>query len=210
MPKAEPPHPTVEGVELIGSETAFRGYFRIDVYRFRHRLFAGGMSPEIRREVFERGHAAMVLPYDPVLDAVVMIEQFRAGPFAAGDPSPWMIEAVAGIIDEGETPEEVVRRESLEEAGCPVTDLHRVGDYYPSPGGCSENTTLFVGRTDADGVGGIHGLDSEQEDIRVFACPLDDALARADRNVIRNAGSLIALYWLDRHRTEIRRRWGAL
>ena len=109
-------------VEILDKETAFQGYFRIDRYRLRHRLFAGGWSEAITREVFERGHVVGVLPYDPIEDRVVLIEQFRIGAYAAGF-SPWLIEIVAGVIEAGEEPEEVARRETLEETGCSVTEL---------------------------------------------------------------------------------------
>ncbi|MGH6961254.1 MAG: NUDIX domain-containing protein, partial [Dongiaceae bacterium] len=113
---------TNQDFQLIEKSTPFQGYFRIDLYRFRHRLFAGGWSGEVRREVFERGHAVVVLPYDPERDAVVMIEQFRIGAAAAGMPM-WQLEMIAGIIDEGETPEAVARREAREEARCEILDL---------------------------------------------------------------------------------------
>src|SRR5262249_48086283 len=119
---------TEEDFELIEKTTAYQGYFRVDVYRFRHRLFAGGWSGEMRREVFERGHAVAVLPYDPERDAVVMIEQFRIGA-AAADMPLWQLEFVAGIIDEGETPEAVARREAHEEAGCEILDVVPVYRY---------------------------------------------------------------------------------
>ena len=96
---------TDDNFQLIEKTTNYQGYFRIERYRFRHRLFAGGWSGEIRREVFERGHAVAVLPYDPERDAVLLIEQFRIGALAAAGMPAWQIEVIAGIIDEGETPE---------------------------------------------------------------------------------------------------------
>jgi ADP-ribose pyrophosphatase len=93
-------------VIIDGHETLFQGYFRVDRYTLRHRLFRDGWSRPIQREIFERGHAVAVLPYDPVLDSVVLIEQFRAGPLAAGD-EPWVIEAIAGIVEDGESAEDV-------------------------------------------------------------------------------------------------------
>jgi ADP-ribose pyrophosphatase len=192
--------------ELIGKSTVFQGYFRIDRYRFRHRLFAGGWSGEIRREVFERGHAVVVLPYDPERDAVVMIEQFRIGAAAAGLPM-WQLEFVAGIIDAGETPEEVARREAREEAGCEILDLLPVCRYLVSPGGTSESVRLFCARVDSRGLGGIHGLLHEHEDIRVDVVPFAEARARLEGGRIGNAPTLIALQWLLLNRDELRARW---
>jgi len=192
--------------QLIEKRTAFQGYFRVDVYRFRHRLFAGGWSGEIRREVFERGHAAAVLPYDPERDAVVMVEQFRIGAAAAGMPL-WQLEFVAGIIDEGETPEAVARREAQEEAGCEILDLVPVYRYLASPGGSSETVLLFCGRVDSRGLGGIHGLPEEHEDIRVEVVPFAEARARLEAGRITNAPAIIALQWLLLNRDSLQRRW---
>ena len=118
-------------------------------------LFNGGMSRPFDREVLQRRPVASVLPYDPIRDEVVLIEQFRAGKMLAGAPDPWMIETVAGIIEDGETPEDMARREAVEEAGCTVTTLERMPSFYPSAGGCSEYVHMFCGRVDSDGVGGI-------------------------------------------------------
>src|SRR5690606_34983427 len=124
-------------IDIREKITAFKGYFQVDRYRLRHRKFDGGWSEEMTREVFERGHAAAVLLYDPERDAVVLIEQFRPGAYAAG-LEPWLIGGVAGITEPGETPEAVVRREAVEGAGCTVAALHPIGSFLASPGACSE------------------------------------------------------------------------
>jgi len=198
---------TDKDVETVECRTVYDGYFRIDRYRLRHRLHAGGWSGEMTREVFERGHAVGVLPYDPVRDEVVLLEQFRVGALAAGW-APWLIEIVAGIVEEGETAEDVARREAMEEAGCQVAELVPLHDYLVSPGGTSESVTLFAGRVDSAGAGGIHGLDHEHEDIRVFTLPADEALDLLARGAIRNALAVIALQWLALNRNELRKKWG--
>lgn len=195
-------------VEIVARDTCFQGYFRVDRYRFRHRLHDGGWSGEITRELFERGHAVAVLPYDPIADAVVLIEQFRIGAYAARLPC-WQTEIVAGIIDPGEAPEDVARREANEEAGCAIGDLVPVYRYLVSPGGVSESVVLFCGRVDSRGVGGIHGLDHEDEDIRVEVVPWARARALLDGGGIGNAVTIIALQWLALNRDEMRRRWRA-
>jgi len=199
---------TEQDVEILEKTEAFKGYFRVDRYRLRHRLFRGGWSGEMTREVFERGHAAAVLPYDPVADAVVMIEQFRIGAFAAGRP-PWLVEIVAGIIEKDESAEEVVRREAVEESGCRVSDLIPIADYLVSPGGTSECLTVFCGRVDSSGAGGIHGQPEEHEDIRVAVIPFADAAKMLRERRIDNATALISLQWLVINRDEVRRLWGA-
>ena len=201
-----PPRP--DDVEVIDKTTAYQGYFRLDRYRLRHRLFAGGWSKEISREILERGHAAAVLPYDPAGDAVVLIEQFRAGPFArgAGD-SPWLLEIVAGIIDGEETPERVARREAVEEAGLEITEMIPIVGYYASPGAVSEHIEVYLGRVDSAGAGGVHGLEAEGEDIRVVPVSFDEAMAWLAAGRIMASPAIIALQWLALNRDEVRQRW---
>lgn len=201
-------------VEIVEKTTLFEGHFRIDRYRLRHRLFEGGWSGELTREIFERGHAVAVLPYDPDRDRVVLIEQFRIGAHAAfasrwftNDASPWMIESVAGVIEKGEDPEDVARREVLEETGCTVDDLLPLFHYLPSPGGSSESVFLFCGRVDATAVGGIHGVSDEGENIRAFNVSPEEAFAYLDQGRIANAMTIIALQWLRTNRGRMRKRW---
>lgn len=195
-------------VEILSERQGYRGFFRVRVVELRHRLFAGGWSAPLTREVFERGHAAAVLPFDPMRDEVVLVEQFRIG--ALDDHrGPWLLEPVAGMIEPGEDAQAVVRRESVEECGQELADLVLVGDYVASPGGSSERTTLFVGRVDSAAACGVHGHAEEGEDIRVHVLPFGHAMAMVDRGEIRAANSLIALLWLARGRARLRRMWTA-
>ncbi|MDP2334216.1 MAG: NUDIX domain-containing protein [Reyranella sp.] len=202
---ANPPPPD-EKAELVDHVVAFQGYFKVGRYSFRHSLYQGGQSPLIAREVFERGHAAAVLPYDPVRDEVVLIRQFRAGSYVAGR-HPWGWEAVAGVIEEGETTEAVVRRESVEEAGLVIGDLIPIHNIIASPGAMSETCALFVGRADTINAGGVFGLESEDEDILVKVVPFAEARAMLDRGEIDNATAVVAVQWLALHRDEVRSRW---
>ena len=197
---------TRDDAEILDLKTVWKGFFRIDQVRLRHRLFAGGWGQPITREVFERGHAAALLPYDPVRDEVVLIEQFRAAALTAG-ADPWLVEIVAGIIEDGETAEDVVRRETVEEAGCEVTEVVPIMDVFTTPGGSSERIAIFVGRVDSRGIGGIHGLADEGEDIRVFTEPLATALERLANGGIVNIIAVTALQWLALNREELRRKW---
>jgi ADP-ribose pyrophosphatase len=195
-------------IEILDRIVCYEGFFRIERYRLRHRLFSGAWSRELVREVFERGHAAAVLPYDPVLDQVVLIEQFRIGALYAPG-SPWLLEIVAGIIGPQETPEEVIRREAVEESGCHIREIVPICEYLVSPGGSSERLALFCGRVDASQVGGIHGLAEEGEDIRVVVMSTDDAVAQIQTGNIKAAAPIIALQWLVLNREQLRSRWGA-
>jgi len=197
-----------DDVELIKHETLFQGFFQMDRITVRHRLFAGGMGEPVTREVFERGMAAACLPYDPERDKLVLIEQFRPGPYTAGDPEPWLIEAVAGVVEPGESVEDVVQREALEEIGRPVTDLIPIVDFYPTPGGSSERIALFLGRVDAEGVEGIYGVD-EGEDIRASVVSFDEAMRLFDVGRITNANLILPLLWLALHRDRLRKSWSA-
>lgn len=193
-------------VEIISRETAYSGFYELQKLRLRHRLFGGGMSDAMERELFIRHAAVGVLPYDPLRDEIVLIEQFRVG--AIDDPgTPWMIELVAGLIDKDERPREVAEREMLEEAGLEALDLIAVTEYYSSPGGSNEYFHLYCARVDAAGAGGIHGLDHEHEDIRVTAVAADDAVAMLAGGRVVNAHLLVALQWFALNRAALRESW---
>ena len=193
-------------VDLVSKRTAYQGYFRIDAYTFRHRRFDGGWTEVMNREVFERGHAAAVLPYDPDTGTFVLCQQFRIGAYTAGF-SPWQLELVAGIIEPAESPEEVARRESVEEVGCALLDLWPVQHYLVSPGGTSESTQLYLGRVSSKGAGGIFGLAAEHEYIRAVVLKEDEVMRLLDDNQINNAPLLIATLWFARNRARILARW---
>lgn len=199
---------TKNDVEIIARETVYSGFFSLDIWRFRHRLFNGGMSDVVSREIFERGHAAVLLPYDPVRDEVVLVEQIR---IAAIDTSetPWLLEMVAGMIEPGESPEEVVRREAQEEAGLNVGRTQPVLSYLASPGGTSERLSIFVGEVDASAAHGVHGLAEENEDIRVHVVNRETAYSLVEQGKIDNAASVIALQWLQLHYQQLRKEWNA-
>ena len=195
-------------VEILEREIAYQGFFRVERYRLRHRLHSGGWSPELEREVFERGAAVAVLLYDPDRDAVVLVEQFRLAAHLAGF-SPWQVEAVAGIVDrDGEGEPEVARREAQEEAGLAVIgELVPIHRCLTSPGGTTETVALFCGRVDSRNAGGIHGVASEHEDIKVVVKSYRDAIRLMRAQKIDNAFTLLALHWLAANRAALRRRW---
>ncbi|MGQ8707844.1 ADP-ribose diphosphatase [Serratia sp. TSA_198.1] len=193
-------------VEIIARETLYRGFFSLNLYRFRHRLFNGDMSPEVKREIFERGHAAVLLPYDPVRDEVVLIEQLRIAAIDTSS-SPWLLEMVAGMIETGESVEDVCRREAQEEAGVEVGRCKPVLSYLASPGGTSERLSIMVGEVDATTAEGIHGLEEEHEDIRVHVVSREQAYRWVEEGAIDNAASVIALQWLALHHESLRKEW---
>ncbi|AHL77042.1 ADP-ribose pyrophosphatase [Stutzerimonas stutzeri] len=199
-------NPGPNDIEIVEREQCFSGFYRLDRLQLRHRLFSGGMGRQLERELFVRHDAVCVLPYDPRRDEVVLIEQFRVG--AIGKvANPWLIELVAGLIDKDEQPEEVARREAVEEAGLEVAELWPVTTYFPSPGGSTERVHLYVGHCDSSNAGGVFGLDEEGEDIRVHVWSVQRALQAVRDGGIDNAASIIALQWLALNRDEIRGAW---
>ncbi|MGR9115788.1 MAG: NUDIX domain-containing protein [Gammaproteobacteria bacterium] len=194
--------------ELLNKEVVYRGFFRLEKYRLKHELFAGGWSDELERELFRRGNCVAVLLYDPAKDAVVLIEQFRVGAILRPE-SAWLLEIVAGAIEEGESAEEVAYREAIEEAGCRIQELKIISEFYTTPGGSSEWLTLFCGKIDSTGVGGIHGLDHEHEDILVRAVSFDEAYQLLEQGKINSGIPIIAIQWLALNRDRLRQEWNA-
>ena len=183
--------------KILNQKIQYKGFFGIHTYEFQHELFNGGLSGVVKREIFERGSAVAVLLHDPVADSVLLVEQFRPGSAIRDKSSAWMIEIVAGITEEGESNEEVARRESQEEAGCEIDELEHIMDYYPSPGGSSELISLYYAPLDLSKIEtGIHGLEEENEDIRVRVIARQEAMSWLRSGKINSSLAIIALQWL--------------
>lgn len=201
-------HRSKDGVDILERRTVYQGYFRIDAYKLRHARFDGGWSRTLSREVFERGHAAGLLAYDPDRNQFVMCEQFRIGAHAAGT-NPWQLEVVAGVIEDQEQPDEVALRETKEEIGLSVTDLWPIQRYLVSPGGLSESVYLYLGRVSSADAGGIFGAADEDEHIRVKVLTENELESLMKRGALTNAMTLIAAQWFFLNRAEIRAKWTA-
>jgi ADP-ribose pyrophosphatase len=193
-------------VKILSRRRGFAGFNTLDVLELQHEQFAGGLGHPIEREIIERGNAVSLVPYDPWRDEVVLIEQFRIGAFVAGQ-HPWLIEVVAGRIDAGESPEDVARREVVEEIGRPVDRLERMAHYLVNPASSTETITTFTGRVDASGAGGVHGLQHEGEDIRVFTMPAKEVIGWIGTEKITNATFLIAMQFFATKRQRLREIW---
>lgn len=193
---------TRNDVDIASRDVIQQGFFHVEALTLRHRLFEGGWSEPMRRELHCRHGAVGVFMYDVALDSLVFIEQFRVG--AVDDASPWKLELVAGLMDSDETEEDVARREAREEAGCSVHELMRLHSYYPSPGACNERVTLFCALVDAGDLGGIHGVADEHEDIRVHVVPFADAWELMQAGRLDNAMTLIGMHWLAGQRASLR------
>ncbi len=199
-----------DALEILSRETVYKGFFRIDRFRLRHRLYAGGWTTPMEREIFERGHTVGLLLYDPDADAVVLVEQFRLAPHLAGFPA-WQVEIVAGIVGAADLSAAAVARRGgaggggVAGAGA-LVPIHR---FMPSPGGATETVDLLCGRIDSRGAGGIHGLADEHEETKVLVLSYRAAMQRLRTGAIINSPTMLALYWLAANRARLRRAWRA-
>lgn len=193
-------------VEIVDTESLYQGFLGIKRFHFRHSLYAGGNSRVLVRERVESFQAASVLLYDPSLDKVVMIEQFRIG--AINDAGgPWILEVIGGVVEQGEMPEQVARREAVEEAGCTIKRLTPICNFMVSPGFSTEQIYLFCGEVDASAAGGIHGLEQEGEDIRVEVLSSEEVIGELYGGRINCTSALVAVQWFAMNRDRLRREW---
>ncbi len=188
----------INDVEIVAKKRMYQGFFALDEYQFRHKLYRGGYSEVLTREVFERGDAVAVLPYDPATDSVVLIEQFRPGALQSAY-GPWQLELIAGMFASDEQPIEVAIREAKEEANLSIlpSNVTKVMDYYSSSGGMSECIHLYCANVDSNKLSGVYGLDAEGEDILVHVVTRKQALSLLESGKITNAATIIALQWLQ-------------
>ncbi|MBM1814724.1 NUDIX domain-containing protein [Pseudosulfitobacter pseudonitzschiae] len=192
-------------VDIQKRERVYSKFFALDEITLRHERFSGGMSEPLLRAVFMATDAAIVLPYDPVRDRVLLVEQIRMGPLARGDRSVWHLEPIAGRIDAGETAEQAAFREAHEEADLTLTHLLPVAEAYASPGNATEFHYIYVGLADLpDSVTGVSGKEDEAEDIRSHILSFDALMQMVDDMQAANTPLLVAALWLARHRDRLR------
>lgn len=192
-------------VEILGWRQPYAAFFAVEETDLRHRRFDGSMSAPVTRAAFISGDAAVVLPYDPVRDRVLVIEQFRMAPLARGDSQPWVLEPIAGRVDPGETPEQAARREAVEEAGIVLDDLLPVAHYYPSPGAVAEYLFTYVALADLpDDAARLGGLDTEGEDIRAHLLSFDELMALVHSGEAENGPLVLIAWWLMANRDRLR------
>lgn len=202
-------NPEFSGADVEIEEDAIicNSFYQMREVKLRHERFEGG-KVHLKRDLFWRPDAVCVLLYDPWRDYIVLIEQFRIG--TIDHPrSPWLLELVAGLVEPGETTQEVARRESVEEAGAEILQLEHISRFTPSPGGVREYIDLYCGCVNSDGLGGIHGLEGEGENIKVHLFPVQDAVAMIQTGDVDNASAIIALQWLQLNHSVIRDKWCA-
>lgn len=192
-------------VEVTRLERPYEKFFAVEELEARFRRFDGSWAETGPRAVFRVADAVTVLPYDPKRDLVMLVEQLRIGPFAHGDPQPWLLEPVAGIVDAGETHESTAYREALEEAHVDLSTLYKVAGYYPSPGGISQHLVSYIGLASlADNRRLLGGLDHEGEDIRNLLVPFDQLYAMLETGELANAPLILSVQWLALNRDRLR------
>lgn len=198
---------THKDVSVKPVKNLYKGFFQVDLYQFEHALFAGGKSELISREILERGDAIAVLPYDPILDTVLLIEQIRIGAIKSKH-SPWLLECIAGMTDGSDDYESVVKKEAYEEAGLNLTELEFMLSYLSSPGGTTERLHLYLARADLSDVeSGVYGLETEGEDIKTHVLSVDDALTRLNNGEMDNAATVICMQWLALNHEKMKHKW---
>lgn len=202
-------HFSQQDIEILGEQTLYEGFFTLKRIQFKHKLFAGGQSGIVTRELLIKGAASAVIAYDPKEDSVILVEQVRIG--AAYHPesnrSPWLLELIAGMVEKGEKPEEVALRESEEEAGIQVKNLTHCLSVWDSPGGIVERIHLFAGEVDSAQAKGIHGLAEENEDIRVQVVKREQAYQWMCEGKIDNGIAVIGLQWLQLNYAQLQQSW---
>ena len=186
-------------VTIESREPLFQGFLQVEKVRLKHRLFQqSNYSPIIQRELVCRPEAAGVLLYNDQQQRFALIEQFRVG--ALNDPdSPWQLEIIAGVLDGNESPEQCIRRESLEEAGCQINELTYLFSFYPSAGACSELFHLYVAEVDLPQEGGIFGMPNEGENIQLHLFDYAELGELFQTGRLKNAAVIMALQWLTQH-----------
>ena len=186
-------------------QLAYNGHFKLSKYELSHEKYNGDTTPLLQRELVGRNDAVAMVAYDPVTDEVVLVEQFRIG--AMAEDQPWLIEIVAGLIDEGESPEQVTIRESKEEIGCAPSKLIKIAGFYTSPGGISEWVHLYIGKISVEELDEAGGLEEEGEDIKIIVVPASDVPYMLSTGEVRSAIAIIGLQWFVMNRENIRQQW---
>lgn len=191
-------------------EVVWEGRYPLQRVRFRHRRFDGTLSGPLTWEMWRRGEAVALLPYDPWSHRVAMIEQFRLPMLAAGE-DPISREVPAGMLEPGEDPGLCGTRELREEAGLDADRLEGLGSFMLAQGATDERVHFFAGRVrlPEPGQGRTLGLEAENEETRVVVLGAEDAFGMLARNEIRNACAAISLLWLQLHAPRLRQEWTA-
>lgn len=199
---------SAKDMQITSEKVVYKGFFTMKEIIFNHALFNGGRSKEVKRELMYKGHAVAIIAYDPILDNLIMIEQIRIGAYV-GDrtKSPWQLELVAGMVEKGEQLHEVAHREAEEEAGLKLTNLTDCFSVWDSPGGMVEKIHMVAACVDSSTAGGIYGLASENEDIKVRIFKRSQAYQLMQDGIIDNSIAVMGILWLELNYTKLQQQW---
>ncbi|MDE1174339.1 MAG: NUDIX domain-containing protein [Parvibaculaceae bacterium] len=194
---------TLADIDILERRTIGQGWGKLERFKLRHRRYDGAWSAPIERDLYTIAEVMVVIPYDPALDAILLVEQFRTCGLHWGEAT-WLVEGIAGIVEPGEDPRETARREAVEEGNCEIRDIMPIMTGYSSPGGYGERAHLFAARADLSGAGGgVHGLADEGEDIRALVVSLDEAYAAGQDGRIQDLKTVLMVQWLVLNRARL-------
>ena len=180
--------------KIINKKNLYSGFFSLNKYEFTHEKHNGEWTDIVGREIFSGATVSTLLPYDPIKKEIILIQQFRAGVLSRGEEN-YFYEIAAGIIDQGENPEDTAIRECYEETGCEVKKIHPIQSYFPAPGSSEEYYYLYLGEVEAFTGERIKGVADENEDILVKSFKIEDVRQMLKEKKIKNGLTLVALQW---------------
>ena len=184
-------------IQIKDLKREYLGFFALNQVDLKYPFFDNSTSGVKSRTILMGSEASLILPYDPILDKVLLVEQFRIGPFCRGDKAPWVYEPVAGMIEFGEKPEDAAKREVFEEAGIQVTNLVKINSGYPNPGEATTYFYNYIGIVDlSDYSPGIYGVRDEGEDIRTHVCDFKEVFNWSISNKLRVLPLNTMVLWL--------------
>ena len=180
--------------KILNKKNLYSGFFSMNKYDFIHQKHNGEWTSKVEREIFEGVHVSSLLPYDPIKKEIILIQQFRAGVLSRYDED-YLLEIVAGIIDEGENPQETAIRECFEETGCEVKQILPIQAFFPSPGSSESYYHIYLGEVNSFDGERIRGLEKENEDILVKSFKIEEVRKMLKEKKIKNGLTLVALQW---------------
>ena len=184
--------------------SVYKGFFSVEEHDLTYQKFNNEQSNVVTRGTLVSSEAVIVLPYDPVNDRILLIEQFRAGPYVKGDENPWVLEPIAGLIDEGETPESAGIREAEEEAHLEIKRLELVARSYPSPGISTEFFHQYIGIVSLpEETNLVSGLESEAEDIRSHIFSYEEFYKMIVEGEMNVGPAILLGLWLSNNRKSL-------
>jgi ADP-ribose pyrophosphatase len=190
-------------VSIEKKQYLLNDFFKVEEAYLSFEQFDGHMSPVVRRLNLERGDSVSVLVFNQTTEKLILVSQFRYATYPKTDG--WTIEAIAGMVDAGETPEQAAKREVDEETGLSIDTFEHIATFYPSPGGSSERIFLYYSEVSGDKAKykETGGILSKGEDVKAVEITLPEALAKIKTGEIVDAKTIIGVYWLGNRQSNV-------